>query len=449
MNVARKPGYKETAAGWIPLDWGLSQLRDTGEILSGSTPATTVDEYWDGGIPWCTPTDITRLCGQRVLKSTERSISAEGLKNSGAVMIKPNSVLVCTRATVGVCAINTEPITTNQGFKSIVPNEDFTPDYLYFAITNLQPELKKKASGSTFLEINKTEFEKILVCHPPLPEQKKIAAILTAVDDKLDVIARQIEATQTLKRGLLKTLLSQGVGTQDADSHWMPHTDFKDSELGEIPVGWEVKALDTLADSISVGIASSTTEHYVDEGVPLIRNQNIKEDFLDMSDLLKISVAFDAKNRNKRVQDGDILTVRTGYPGVSCVVPAGLGYLQTFTTLITRPNKKLIIPDFASRYFNSPQGKELMLHQAAGGAQQNINAGNLKKLLVPVPSLAEQGRIVEILSAVDAKGRSLVSKNRHYQTVKRGLMQKLLTGEWRVNVETAITEVKAEAEVTA
>ena len=269
---------------------------------------------------------------------------------------------------------------------------------------------------------------------PPLPEQQKIAAILTAVDDKLDVIARQIHATQTLKQGLMQTLFTRGAGTQDAQGRWHPHTEFQDTELGRIPVGWSVEPLDALSNSITVGIATSTTEHYVEDGVPLIRNQNIKEDFLDMSDLLCISVSFDESNKSKRVQGGDILTVRTGYPGVSCVVPVGLGYLQTFTTLITKPKHDRVNPYFVSLYFNSPQGKERMLHEAAGGAQQNINAGNLKKLLVPVPSLPEQMRIAESLESVSQKVHGLTTKQTHYQSLKRGLMQKLLTGEWRVRV---------------
>jgi type I restriction enzyme S subunit len=173
----------------------------------------------------------------------------------------------------------------------------------------------------------------------------------------------------------------------------------------------------------------------VADGVPLVRNQNIKEDFLDLSDLLRITPEFDTKNKSKRVKAGDILTVRTGYPGISCVVPEGLGHLQTFTTLITRPQHDVLNAHYASRYFNSPQGKKLMLHQAAGGAQQNINAGNLKKLLVPLPPLAEQTRISEVLAAVEAKVRMLSNKAGQFQALKRGLIQKLLTGEWRVKVD--------------
>lgn len=310
------------------------------------------------------------------------------------------------------------------------------PRYLGYAFRAdyMRSKLVFLAQGSTRFNISKGRVLDIELPIPPTGEQQKIAAILTAVDDKLDVIARQISATQTLKQGLMQTLFTRGAGTQDAQGRWHPHTEFQDTELGRIPVGWSVEPLDALSNSITVGIATSTTEHYVEHGVPLIRNQNIKEDFLDMSDLLSISASFDESNKSKRVQGGDVLTVRTGYPGVSCVVPEGLGYLQTFTTLITKPKHERVNAYFVSLYFNSPQGKERMLHEAAGGAQQNINAGNLKKLLVPVPSLPEQKRIAEALESVSHKLHSLTTKQTHYQSLKRGLMQKLLTGEWRVRV---------------
>ncbi|MBK7005952.1 MAG: restriction endonuclease subunit S [Burkholderiales bacterium] len=82
----------------------------------------------------------------------------------------------------------------------------------------------------------------------PLPEQQKIAAILTAVDDKLDVIARQISATQTLKQGLMQTLFTRGAGTPDAQGRWHPHTEFQDTELGRIPVGWRVVTVNDLGE---------------------------------------------------------------------------------------------------------------------------------------------------------------------------------------------------------
>lgn len=437
MSLVAKLGYKETVTGWIPEDWQSSQLSDIADI----NPSRIQPDSENAEVSFLAMGDVTE--DGRVMNRQVRSYQGVA---KGFTSFTDNDVLV---AKITPCFENGKGALVTQllggvGFGSTEfhvirakKSLSFAPFlHLHTRSDAFRRLGEKNMVGSAGQKRVPTQFlRQYPIPLPPLAEQQKIAAILTALDDKLDVLARQIAVTHTLKKGLMQTLFSRGVGTQDTTGRWVLHSEFKVSELGEIPEGWEVQPLDSLAESITVGIATSTTEHYVEEdGVPLIRNQNIKEDFLDMSDLLKISFEFDAKNKRKRVLEGDILTVRTGYPGVSCVVPEGLGHLQTFTTLITRPNRKLIDPNFVSRYFNSPQGKGLMLHQAAGGAQQNINAGNLKKLLVPVPPLVEQGKIAEILEAIDAKRRSLEIKNEYHQTLKRGLMQKLLTGEWRVKL---------------
>jgi type I restriction enzyme S subunit len=431
MSAAGSPEYQETKVGRIPCDWLASSLGNEVEaIVGGGTPSKDVPEYWGGEIPWASVKDFV---GTR-LSRTEDYITAKAVNESSTNLIPAGTLITPTRMALGRVAFFDCDVAINQDLKAIFPKQSLAKEFLFYWFQSNAETIEASGTGSTVKGIRLELLRGFGLALPPRPEQQKIAAILKAVDDKLDVITLQIETTQVLKKGLMQTLFSRGVGTQDSIGRWLPHTEFKDTELGAIPEGWAVRPLDTLAESITVGIATSTTEHYVEAGVPLIRNQNIKEDFLDMSDLLNISAEFDVKNKRKRVLEGDILTVRTGYPGVSCVVPKGLGYLQTFTTLITRPNKNLICPSFASRYFNSPQGKGLMLHQAAGGAQQNINAGNLKKLLVPVPPLIEQERIAEILAAVDQKRRILEAKNEQHRNIKRGLMQKLLTGEWRVNL---------------
>jgi type I restriction enzyme S subunit len=436
MSVVDKPGYRETAVGWIPADWLATALgNEVASIVGGGTPSKDVADYWGGDIPWASVKDFV---GSRLSK-TQDSITRQAIKASATNLIPAGTLITPTRMALGRVAIFDCDVAINQDLKAIFPKPSLLKDFLFYWFQDNADRIEAAGTGSTVKGIRLEVLREFGLALPSLSEQQKIAAILTSVDDKLDVIARQIKATQSLKQGLMQTLFSRGVGTQDADGRWVPHAEFKDSELGEIPAVWDVKPLDSLAHSITVGIATSTTEHYVQDGIPLIRNQNIKEDFLDMSDLLQIAAEFDVKNKSKRVEGGDILTVRTGYPGVSCVVPDGLGRLQTFTTLITRPIRQLVNPHFVSRYFNSPQGKGLMLHQAAGGAQQNINAGNLKKLLVPVPSLSEQERIAAVLAAIDEKLRSLFSRREHCQNLKRGLMQKLLTGEWRVSSDATAT----------
>lgn len=433
MSVVGMPGYKETAVGWIPQEWACERLSDLTKSFAGGTPDRSNPEFFSGAIPWVKSGEVN----SRKITSTEEHISESALAASSAKMVERGAVLVAMYgATAGKIARLHVDAATNQAVLSIRATASSRLDngYLFWVLETNAEKLLAMCQGAAQPNLSKGLIDGLPIGCPPLLEQQKIAAILTAIDEKLDLIARQISATQTLKQGLMQTLFTRGIGTPDAQGNWHRHSAFQDSELGRIPVGWSVEPLDALSNSITVGIATSTTEHYVESGIPLIRNQNIKEDFLDMSDLLSISASFDESNKTKRVQGGDILTVRTGYPGVSCVVPEGLGYLQTFTTLITKPKHERVNAHFVSLYFNSPHGKERMLHEAAGGAQQNINAGNLKKLLVPVPTLSEQKRIAEILESVSDKLRSLAKKQTHYQSLKRGLMQKLLTGEWRVKV---------------
>lgn len=438
MSVVGKSGYKETVIGWVPTDWQISSIRDAGEIVSGGTPSTSVAEYWDGEINWCTPTDITRLAGSRTIQSTERKITNEGLRNSGAVLIKKNSLLVCTRATIGICAINTEPTATNQGFKSIIPNESFTSEYLYYAITNLQSELKKKASGSTFLEINKAEFEKILICRPPLIEQQNIADILTAADDKLDVISRQIEATKTLKQGLMQTLFSQGVGTQDANGNWVPHTEFKGSELGDIPVGWEVRTLESVA-TVERGKFSARPRNdpkYFENGdIPFIQTGDIA------------SASRYIENASQFLNADGLAVSKRFPPGtIFITIAANIGDVAIAKIPMTCPDSLVGIKassdacDNTWLYYQLANNQDYFDSKSTQNAQKNINLQVLKPFLLPLPSLKEQQRIAGILTALDDKLEVLLSRKNQYQTLKRGLMQKLLTGEWRIKLDSPTGE---------
>ncbi|MFC0351315.1 restriction endonuclease subunit S [Undibacterium danionis] len=423
MSIARNNEY--------PSDWETKSIGDVFNVAERSIKMESDQSY--------RRVTVKRRHGGIELRDVQ--LGAD-IKVKNQYLIKAGDFLISERQIVhgacGIVPLNLEDALVSNEYLVLEPSDNFDTRYFNYLV-QLPQYAKLFVLCSQGVDIEKFLFKpkdwlKKEIPSPPLAEQQKIAAILTTLDDKLDVIKRQIATTQTLKQGLMQSLFSRGVGTRDADGRWVHHSKFKESELGKIPVEWNLDRLENISHSVTVGIATSTTEHYVEKGVPLIRNQNIKEDFLDGSDLLQVSLEFDNQNKTKRVKAGDILTVRTGYPGVSCVLPDGMGYVQTFTTLITRPNKDLINSHYLSRYFNSPKGKELMLHQAAGGAQQNINAGNLKKLLIPVPTISEQLAIASILESVDMKIRILKTKQATYQTLKRGLMQKLLIGAWRVKV---------------
>ena len=136
--------------------------------------------------------------------------------------------------------------------------------------------------------------------------------------------------------------------------------------------------------------------------------------------------------RNKRLKQGDILTVRTGYPGVSAVVPKEYEGAQCFTSLITRLDQHKAFPDFVCRYINSEYGKKFISSGEAGGAQKNVNAGMLKRMVVPLPPLPEQKKIAQILSTWDQAITATERLLENSQQRKKGLMQQLLTGKKRL-----------------
>lgn len=198
---ARLPGFEGGGT--------VKRLDQLANIRSGGTPSTTVSRFWDGGIPWCTPTDITRLDGGKYLLDTSRQITPEGLSNSSAELIPANSVVMTSRATIGECAINLKPVTTNQGFKNFVPFEDTDVSFLYYLLQTQRQGFIQLCSGSTFLEIGKTQLAAYKVHLPSTKvEQTAIAEVLSDMDAELAALEARRDKTRLLKQGMMQELLT-------------------------------------------------------------------------------------------------------------------------------------------------------------------------------------------------------------------------------------------------
>ena len=196
----------------------------------------------------------------------------------------------------------------------------------------------------------------------------------------------------------------------------------------EIPEEWEIRKAKDISKKISVGIATSTTKYIVDEkGIPLLRNQNIHENRIDIEDLQYISKEFAQKNSSKQIHEGDIISTRTGYVGRSAVVLPEMNGWQTFTTLIITPNIKIITSSYLCIFLNSRNAKKQYTFFQAGSSQQNLNAGEISNVLVLFPPLPEQQQIASILSNVDHLIQNTEKLIEKTTRLKKGLMQKLLT----------------------
>ena len=158
----------------IPNNWSWTRLNNIGIIIGGGTPKTDIKSNWENAnVPWLTPADMKNVKGIYVERG-ERNISDEGLKNSSARLIPAGSILYSSRAPIGYIAIAKNPISTNQGFKSVVLIKDEMNLFLYYELIQKTPEIISRASGTTFKEISGTDFGRTIVAIPPLEEQKRI-----------------------------------------------------------------------------------------------------------------------------------------------------------------------------------------------------------------------------------------------------------------------------------
>src|SRR5687768_14082362 len=153
--------------------WQILTLGETGEIISGGTPSTTVKEYWGGDINWISPSDLTGYKSKTISKGA-KSITTLGLKNSSARLMPKGSVLFSSRAPIGYVVIAGDELCTNQGFKSIIPHEFMCSEYLYYYLSASKQQAEKAASGTTFKEISKAKFSELTIPVPDLDTQHRI-----------------------------------------------------------------------------------------------------------------------------------------------------------------------------------------------------------------------------------------------------------------------------------
>lgn len=166
-------------------EWKIYKLSEIGTVVGGATPSTTVARFYGGDIPWLTPKDLSNF-QDRYIERGERNITQEGLDSCSAQLLPANTVLFSSRAPIGYVAIAKNPIATNQGFKSIIPNEKVDSLFLYYALRYNKEKIEAMGSGTTFKEVSGAVMKNVEISLPGLEEQRRIAGILGAIDDKIE-----------------------------------------------------------------------------------------------------------------------------------------------------------------------------------------------------------------------------------------------------------------------
>ena len=312
-----------------------------------------------------------------------------------------------------------------------------------FGSDSYQQQLDGILSGSAINNLKGSDIVGLTaVCPKHKSEQTEIAEILSTVDQAIDQTEALIAKQQRIKTGLMQDLLTRGID-EDGNLRSEETHEFKDSPLGRIPIEWEVERCVAVCNEIVVGIVIRPTQYYREDGIPALRSANVRENRIDPSDLVYISAKDNAQLRKSQVRHGDLVTVRTGYPGTTAVIPPEFDGCNCVDIVISRPNPKKVRSQYLSLWVNSDHGKRQILEGQGGLAQQHFNVGEMKNLLVKVPMPDEQERIERLLLTHAETAKETEQNLSKLSRLKTALMQDLLTG--KVSVIPLLTEEEGSA----
>jgi len=416
-------GYKETEIGVIPVEWDVVKLNSLGKIITGSTPKTSnQDFYLNGTRLWASPSDLGR---SKEVKITNTKLSDLGFEQI-RVLDKRSILITCIGSTIGKMGIAYEEMSSNQQINAVTCNDNNNPDFYYYVLFKIKDKIQKLAGTQAVPLLNKTDFSQIKVIQPPLKEQEKIADILSTADDKIDAIASQIQKAQTLKKGLLQKLLSEGIG----------HSEFKDSELGKIPESWVVVELSTITTILLSNVDKKSKKDEQDvklcNYMDVYNNQYITNDLIYME-----ATAKDNQIEKFQLQIDDVIITKDSETKDDIAIPAVVK--ETFENLICgyhlavlRPKEDTLYGVYLMKAIQSLSVHKHFEKLANGITRFGLTSSAINQALIPLPPFEEQKQIADILSTADEKLEVLRAKKEKYETLKKGLLQKLLSGEVRV-----------------
>lgn len=209
----------------LPVSWEWTEIKSLGEIVSGGTPSTKEHSYWGDEVNWISPSDLTGYSHKRIKKGA-KNLTEKGLKNSSAKVMPKGSVHFSSRAPIGYVVISEEPLSTNQGFKSLVPSRGIFNEYIYYYLKASKQLAEKHATGTTFKEISGTAFGKLPIPIAPANEQKRIVTKIEELFEKIDegedylkkIIPYSNQAlglSSALRQSILKQAFSGNLVAQD------------------------------------------------------------------------------------------------------------------------------------------------------------------------------------------------------------------------------------------
>ena len=395
----------------IPDNWERFQLGngDFCDIIMGQSPPSSGYNSKGNGLPFLQGKIEFGNIYPSPIKYCSKPIK----------IAKKDDILISVRAPVGDVNITLDELCIGRGLAAIRCKPAKLQNlFLFYYMKLIAKKLENIASGSTFKAIRKPELEALELRLPPLSEQKKIAQVLSTVDQASEKVGEAIEKTQRLKRGLMHELLTRGIG----------HKEFKETEIGMIPKNWEARKIEKICiDFVSGGTPSTSNKKYWNGEIPWMTSAFITEREIKTGQRYITKEGLRNSATNVVPKDNLVVATRVGI-GKAAINRVDLAISQDLTGMII--DKKQAYPDFL--YWALTNSETKLRSLAQGSTIKGILREGLGKIKLPLPPLAEQQEIAEILSSVDKRVEALRSKKEKLEKVKKRLMEDLLTGRVRV-----------------
>lgn len=429
-----REGYKKTEVGIIPEDWEVKSIGEISSLVTkGTTPTTLGFDFQSEGINYIRSENINQF-GR--FEGDYLKISKECNEKLQRSKIYENDILVSIVGYyLGKAAIVTKyecPANTNQNVAIIrIANNNYNNNYIkiIFDSIYLKKYINQNLTVGAQPSLSLEQIKKFKLPIPSLKEQEKIAEILSTVDSQIDDTEKLIEKSKELKKGLMQKLLTKGIG----------HSEFKKTEVGEIPVEWKIHKVSSITNLIKSGLSRKLSDENI--GIPCLRSNNIKESKLNLDDL-KYWYLVDDKGANISdyiLDNGDIIMNFINSPsqiGKGCIFNKNnLDCIYSTNLLRIKLDEEKMLTKFFYYYTQTERyKKEIMLITKPAVNQASFTTTEFKEIKFPVPTIKEQNRIVDILSSVDKKIDEYENKKQKLEDVKKGLMQQLLTGKIRITI---------------
>ena len=368
-------------------DWEQRKLGDLAEIVRGASPRPISDPKWfdnDSSVGWLRIADVTAQDGR--IRYLEQKISELGQEKTR--VIKTPHLLLSIAATVGKPVINYVPTGVHDGFL-IFLNPKFNILYTFWWLEMFREKWNKYGQPGSQVNLNSDLVKNQVINIPNEKEQDKISSFLESLDKIITLHQRKLDKLQATKKALLQEMFPEE-GQDKPKRRFKGFTD-----------AWEQRKLIDIAKTF-IGLVTTMTENYRDSGTLLIRNSDIKEgQFVFSEEPIHLDEEFAEKNKTRRLQIGDVVTVHTGDIGTSAVIQEKEDGAIGFATINTRTDKRILNPYFLSTYFNTEKHKCYANSVSTGDGRSNYNIKDFNKLVISIPTLDEQEKISVLINNIN------------------------------------------------